>query len=68
MPRRRMLLGILMESPLYWALDYDERIYLVKEIQGRPSFIRAMGGPPAGRVEPSFLGGWRHDAKPGEIL
>ena len=35
MPRRRELLRILMESPLYWLLDYDERIYLVKEIQER---------------------------------
>lgn len=35
MPRRRELLRILMESALYWLLDYDERIYLVKEIQER---------------------------------
>jgi len=51
MPRRRELLGILMESPLYWDLDYDERIYLVKEIQERQSFIQAIGGlPVAGLV------------------
>lgn len=48
--RRRMLLSILMESPLYWTLDYDERIYLVKEIQERQSFIQAIAGVPAGRV------------------
>lgn len=46
MPRHRMLLGILMESPLYWDLDYDERICLVKEIQERQSFIQAIGGAP----------------------
>jgi hypothetical protein len=51
MPRRRMLLGILMESPLYWQLDYDERIYLVKEIQERQSFSLALGRPPAGLSE-----------------
>ena len=43
MPRRREFLRILMESPLYWSLDYDERLYLVKGIQERQSFIQALG-------------------------
>jgi hypothetical protein len=51
MPRRRMLLAIFMESPLYWSLVYDERLYLVKEIQERPSFSQALGFSPVGRAE-----------------
>ena len=56
MPRRRELLRILMESPLYWLLDYDERVYLVKEIQDRESFIQALGQSAVCRGEISVAG------------